>query len=175
MTKSCGCLQKEEASKANTKHGCCVGYAKSSLYGIWDAMIQRCYNKNNKAYIHYGKRGIRVYKPWLKYENFRDYITSLKNCPDDTKNIKGRSAYELDRIDNDKGYFPGNVKWSTRKQQMNNTSVNRIYTVTKGNTKTRMTLTQLVEKYSTLAPEVVRSRLTLGWTIKQALSQPLQR
>ena len=34
-----------------------------------------------------------------------------------------RGTLELDRIDNDKGYKPGNIRWATRTEQTNNTRV----------------------------------------------------
>lgn len=84
------------------------------LYATWCGMRYRCSNKNNNGYKHYGGRGITVYKDWADdYEIWYEYVSQLEHFGE-----KGRT---LDRIDNDKGYFPGNVRWATYKEQANNT------------------------------------------------------
>lgn len=45
VTKSCGCLQREQLSKRASKHH----DQGSRLYAIWDSMRQRCNNPNNAA------------------------------------------------------------------------------------------------------------------------------
>jgi hypothetical protein len=55
-SKSCGCLQKEAASKANTKHG----ESRSTLYVRWKGIKARCHNPKNKYYDRYGGRGIKI-------------------------------------------------------------------------------------------------------------------
>ena len=54
-----------------------------------------------------------MYDEWLyNYVAFRSYILS-------TIGEKPAKNYTLDRIDNDttQGYFPGNLRWATRKTQ----------------------------------------------------------
>lgn len=112
-TRSCGCLQRERARTCNTKHG----MRKSKIYGIWNAMKNRCSNKNCPAYMNYGGRGIEVCGRWLKFENF---LADMGERPE------GKT---LDRIDNDKGYSPGNCKWSTRTEQARNKRNNHIIAI----------------------------------------------
>ena len=77
---------------------------------IWCAMRQRCCNPNNPDYKYYGGRGIKVCDRWLN--SFKDFL----------KDVGKRPSPELtiDRIDNNGNYEPGNVKWSTWKEQNNN-------------------------------------------------------
>lgn len=109
-TQSCGCLQREATSKANTTHG----HRYSRLYGIWNAMIGRCHRKNSKAYPLYGGRGIAVCDEWKSFEGFLKW--SLENGYED--------GLSIDRVDNDKGYSPDNCRWATMEIQANNKRTN---------------------------------------------------
>ncbi len=104
-TKSCGCLSKGK----NIKHG----FSKHALYKTWKNMLRRCYISDSEDYHNYGQRGIGVYGPWC--EDIGAFILwiekSLGNRPPD---------FTLDRIDNDKGYLPGNLRWAGPKTQTQN-------------------------------------------------------
>ena len=52
-SKSCGCLQKENASKASKTHG----GAGTRLYNLYKGMKQRCTNQNLPSYKYYGGKG----------------------------------------------------------------------------------------------------------------------
>jgi len=79
-------------------------------YRAWHNMIQRCHNPENTGYYNYGNRGIKVCDRWrYSFKNFFEDV-GAKPSPELT----------LERIDNDKGYEPGNVVWIDRECQANN-------------------------------------------------------
>jgi len=86
------------------------GNEKHPLYTRWLAMKQRCLNPNSNNYIHYGARGITIADEFKdSFENYANYLMSLPNCPSSFPSTK-----EVDRIDNDKGYEKGNLRWVSK-------------------------------------------------------------
>ena len=85
----------------------------TKVYRRWLAMRARCNNPNNKSYKNYGARGIKVCDEWNNdFQSYFDYISKLDHFNED--------GMTLDRIDNDKGYEPGNVRWATKSEQERN-------------------------------------------------------
>lgn len=84
------------------------GMYGTSTYQIWQDMKRRCYAENRPAWKHYGGRGIKVCDRWLDFENFYE---DMGVRPD---------GMSIERVDNDKGYEPGNCRWATLKEQHRN-------------------------------------------------------
>ena len=103
---TCGCGKSHKRTHGDTG---------KRLYTIWSNMKSRCYNKNSSEYFRYGGRGISICEEWLDYGVFKDW--AINNGYSDELSI--------DRINNDGNYEPKNCKWSTAKEQANNTSRNR--------------------------------------------------
>ena len=137
-TSSCGCKAKENY----IFHGLSYLNDKTKrLYNVWWNMKERCYNKNSISYKYYGGRGIKVYSTWRE-----DFITFYLWAV--TNGYK--EGLQLDRIDNDGNYYPGNCKFSTREEQARNRQ-NSIFVTYKGE---EIPLAELAEiknvKYETL-------------------------
>jgi len=87
-----------------TKHG----YEGSPTYNTWRCMIARCTRENNHNYKNYAGRGIKVCDEWRTFANF---VRDMGEKP------KGK---QIDRINNDGDYEPGNCRWVTAKENSNN-------------------------------------------------------
>lgn len=128
ITQSCGCWQKEIATKninkINVKHGFSRhDGTKEKLYNVWHAMKSRCENKNDKAYKYYGARGILVCEDWKNdYIAFRTWAL-LNNY---------KRGLDIDRINNDGNYEPSNCRFITHRENLLN---RRKYAKRKSNNK----------------------------------------
>ena len=82
---------------------------RKSEYESWAAMKQRCCNYKHTFYKNYGGRGITICDRWMNFSNFLEDMGP-----------KPTPKHSIDRIDNSGNYEPSNCKWSTRKEQTNN-------------------------------------------------------
>lgn len=132
---SCGCANVEAArrmGKANLGSG--RGGRKATgkkyyitekrLYNVWVVMRERCNNKKWPQYESYGGRGITICEEWNSFEAFMNWAYSSGY----DKNAK-RGECTIDRIDNDKGYYPENCRWTTQTVQIHNRRTRRKKTV----------------------------------------------
>lgn len=106
---SCGCARNEHTAARNraiTKHG----MWRTPEFSVWSKMLGRCYNQRHKSYANYGGRGITVCKEWR--ESFSAFYADVGPRPS--------AAHSIDRVRNDEGYYPGNVRWATATEQNNN-------------------------------------------------------
>lgn len=111
MTRSCGCLQREHASRI-AKSASSHGLTNHPHYARWNNIRARCDNPQNHHYTYYGARGIRMFEEWYNVAVFIDYLeTELGPCPE---------GHSLDRIDNDGHYEPGNIRWADPVTQRHN-------------------------------------------------------
>ena len=100
-TKSCGCLKRDKARDRRTTHGYSSG--RHPLYSVWLSMNDRCNNPNADSYPDYGGRGIGVHPEWLADRiAFYRYAITLPGWDD--------PELDIDRIDNNGGYVPGNLR-----------------------------------------------------------------
>lgn len=107
--KSCGCWKRIPQNASNFQHG----WSKTKAYDTWCGIKKRCYNEKSTRYRYYGGRGIRMCDEWLNNSGaFCEYVSSLEHYDE--------IGYSLDRIDNDRDYEPGNLRWATQTVQVRN-------------------------------------------------------
>jgi hypothetical protein len=111
-TLSCGCYQRECATKLMTRHGHAPLTGHSRTYNTWVTMRQRCRDSKAPNYKYYGALGVSVCDRWNN--SFEAFLEDMGERPE------GRS---LDRIDPYGNYEPSNCRWATPKEQSNNQRV----------------------------------------------------
>jgi hypothetical protein len=134
-------------------HGMCT----TATYKNWFGMKARCTDPHHSAYPWYGARGITVCAAWQ--DSFEAFLHDVGERPSPT--------YTLDRIDNSRGYEPGNVRWATRAAQMRNTRDNR-WLEFNGE---RMIITDWARRLG-ITPATLHTRLARGWPLAKALTAP---
>ena len=158
-TRSCGCLRKEVVK--NKKPATIHGLHKTRIYQTWHHMKQRCYDKGLSSYKDYGGRGITIYSEWQ--DNFMAfYDWAMNNGYSDELSI--------DRIDNNKGYFPENCRWITMKEQQRNTRNNRLITY---NNETHC-LAEWAEILNIKKGTLLTRLNKLKWTVERAFTEKIR-
>lgn len=92
---TCGCYYHKNTVPNRTRE-----------YIAWQKMKDRCSNPNSDNYKKYGAAGIAVCSRWI--HDFAAFLSDMGQCP---------SGMTLGRLDNSKGYFPGNCRWEPVKKQ----------------------------------------------------------
>lgn len=167
------------------------GSLKSQFKSEYSALknaIRRCTKPKCPQYDDYGGRGVKVCAAWSDpLTGFAAFIQHIGRKPD--------PSFTLERIDNSKGYEPGNVDWVSRQANMLNRRPSRkrdlgwgsaCYTRvdSKGRKVTRrapliehqglrLTANEWSARTGLAVPTIIQ-RIQRGWTPAQALD-PLLR
>lgn len=148
---SCGCQK--------LKHGRCSGRRIAPVWTIWSGIRQRCTNPKAPAFPRYGGRGVTMCERW---RSFAAFLADVGERPS--------PGHSIDRIDNDRGYEPGNVRWATDTEQNRNRRDNRRVEFRGEN----LTLGEWAERtgirYSTLRRRIAELR----WPTERALTEPIR-
>lgn len=140
------------AGDSKWKHG----MARTPTYNSWYSMVRRCSVPEQSQYERYGGRGISVCERWLDFKNFYE---DMGERPINTT---------IDRVNNDGNYEPTNCRWATLIEQHSNTSLTVLHDLGE-ESKTLPEWCRIHGKKL----EGVRKRISLGWSLEEALSRPI--
>lgn len=130
------------------------GYRGTSIYRCWRNMKDRCTNPNNNSWHRYGGRGITVCERWNYFVNFIEDM----GIP--------ATSLQIDRIDNDKGYYKENCRWVSHKQNSRN-KAGTVFLTYQGETKSLMDWAE----YIGITGRDLRRRIYRGWPVERILNQ----
>jgi hypothetical protein len=146
------CAKRDRPSNRRT-HGEAL---KTPEYFAWRGLRERCQKPENGSYERYGARGITVCERWLGRNGYANFLADMGRRPG--------PGYSVDRKDNDGPYSPTNCRWSTRQEQMRNTS--RSVRLTIGDET--LSLPEWTER-SEFAYHTIWRRLRAGWSPREAV------
>lgn len=154
---SCGCLAVDKA----TKHGMTpLGATPPQAYRCWAGIKNRCFNKKNPCWKHYGGRGITVCGRWAS-----SFVAFLEDV-----GLPPTERHTIERVDVNGNYEPGNVRWATMKEQQRNRRNNHLLTYE----GVSQCMSAWAEQLA-MTPGQLRNRLRLGWTVADALTIPIDK
>lgn len=136
------------------------GLSYEPLFNVLHCMHYRCENENHPQYKDYGGKGITVCNEW-SMDNAEAFISwALEHG--------WKQGLEIDRIDNEKGYFPENCRFVSRKENSRNRSSNK-QVVINGET---MLLCEAIERFCVVSvKEFERRYYHRKWPLEKALFQ----
>lgn len=149
----CGCLMSQITTAAKTTHG--MSY--TAEHRAWAKMKARCSDQNSKDWPLYGGRGILVCAEWRdSFEAFFAYLGA-----------KPTASHSIDRIDVNGNYEPGNVRWATPSEQMQNVRHNVMVNLDGENVALREACRRLgvIDKY-----KGVHARMRKGMGFEHAVA-----
>jgi len=158
-TQSCGCYHMERLRIDPVTHGHSRREEVTGEYVVWCTMKARCLKPSHPKYKWYGGRGIKVCPEWV--DDFAAFLAHVGPKPS--------PKHQIDRIDVNGDYAPGNVRWVTFAEQCRNRRSNLNLTVN-GATKCE---TDWAIQYG-LRPGVIRKRIRRGWPVEKAVTAPWQ-
>lgn len=119
---------------------------------VWRAMLARV--EDDPHYV-----GVTVCDRWR--ESFEAFVEDMGLRPE------GKS---IDRIDNDRGYEPGNCRWATPEEQATNRRRTRFWE----HEGVRLTLPQWAKRLGMRTGTLERRVYVMKWPFEKAVTEPVR-
>lgn len=148
-----------------------------SLVNRWRKMLARCNDETNDDFANYGGRGISVWPGWLDpTTGLNAFVDHVANCLPRPKGMTlamvvastGAERLSIDRMDNERGYEPGNLRWATPEQQ----SANQRRTAFVDLDGVRLPRTEAARRFGVDSRTASR-RESLGYSSLEAVTLPV--
>ncbi len=153
-TKSCGCLHREKLTRARV-HGQARHDRTTPEYRAYHNAKRRCTHPNKHDWKYYGGRGIK-----FLFTSFVEFYRCIGDKPS--------PRHELDRIDVNGHYQPGNVRWVTKEESRRNMRSAKLNEIIVEQIRVRyaqggITTRQLADKYGIDSSTVRRVITGKAW------------
>lgn len=151
-TRSCGCLAVDTVRARSTKHGQGSRLHRARAYTAWKEMKRRI-----KRDPHYVCK-VAICPEW--FDSYEAFFRDMGPCPD---------KYELDRIDNTKGYEPGNCRWVSETRQSRNRAYCKINDAKAAEIRASTAPTrELAKEYGVSMSLIQDVRAGRSWSVEDA-------
>ncbi len=122
-------------------------------YRAWKAMKSRCNSPSAKKGTY---ENIEVCERWK--ESYENFLKDMGKAPSE--------KHSLDRIDNSKGYYPDNCRWTTQDEQSKNRGTfNKVFTYNNKSMVLKDWAREYDIKYTTLYHRIYK----LGYSFEEAI------
>lgn len=146
---SCGCITKTRD-----------GEGKTLLCKVWRAMKDR--TKPEYTHGNYATKNVKLAPEWEEWESFKTWALSNGY----------KKGLQIDRIDNNGGYFPDNCRFVTFRENQNNRDIT-IFVDYQGK---KYPLTIILEEKGLLESYgTIKNRIQSGWNHEKAIDQPIRK
>lgn len=159
VKKSCGCLNAELRARVTT-HGMTQDGERPSEYTIWQGIVARCTNRDDPEWVRYGGRGITICSEWRQDPG--RFLSDMGPKPS--------PSHSIDRIDNSRGYEPGNCRWATKVEQATNRRDN-VFVTYQGE---RVCVSELADRLG-IKRNTIYMRLARGMSPEDAFAIPIKK
>lgn len=130
-------------------------------FKAWRYMLNRCFYPSGHHIKHYGRK-IKIHNKWTGSNGFISFLNHIGRAPS--------NKHTVDRIDNNKGYIPGNVRWATKLEQARNKKANHMIKA--------FGKIQCISAWSEetgIGQRTIWYRVRAGWSGEDAVSKPVRK
>lgn len=142
----------------NVRHGHTFRGKITPEYQCWSDIKARCLKPEHKFFEYYGGRGITICDEWK--DDFSAFLAHVGPRPS--------QKHTIDRHPNNDGnYEPNNVRWATRKEQIDNRR-STVFVTIEGK---KVPISNVIQERG-IERRLVMGRIERGWTPERAIAEP---